>query len=424
MVAPRAVVIDDGLGRFGPMTALRAVFEIRTGIDTTLRRIERFSPAGVAALAVPPELRAMIAARASVPVNALPPGAAEVLLLNGRLLLPGTLPLPARGEAIIDADGAIVAARLERADAARLVDALAARGSVDASALPERMPREVLAASPLVRRPWDVLCQIPQTIAHDVIAGRPDHAIEAAPAEVIGDAIVSVEAGAQICPGVVIDAGAGPVAILAGAVIRPHATLCGPCAIGPGAVVAEQAVIRGATIIGPRCKVGGEVSATIFQGFANKAHDGFFGDSYVGKWVNIGAGSITSNLLNTYGDVPMRLGRELPRERSGRTFLGALIGDHAKLAIGTRIMTGSAIGIGAMIATTAPPPTWVPPFAWLVDGDDRPARRWRRDRFEETLRTVMARRGVEPERAYIEAIRAAYDREAGAEAGPAAAPET
>ena len=118
----------------------------------------------------------------------------------------------------------------------------------------------------------------------------------------------------------------------------------------------DNAIIKPNTVIGPQCKVGGEVGATIFQGSANKAHEGHLGDSWVGKWVNLGAATVNSNLLNTYDEVTMRLDADDSRHRTGRQFMGALIGDHVKTAIGTRLMTGTVLGTGAMIATSTPPP--------------------------------------------------------------------
>lgn len=412
MTLPPIILFDDLKGRFGPMADLRAGFEIRTGIDTTVRRIDRWATSNggaIAALWVEEALVAMVASRATVPVNELSTIGARVCLLNGRLLIPERDQLPTPGEAIVDDEDAVIVAHL---------DANHARAFLASGSLPDGVRVHRLDRSPLARRPWDILAALPRSIDFDIHADRPVHALEAAPATVVGDHLVSIHAGARLWPGVVLDAEHGPIAIHDGAVIRPSATLTGPCSIGPGAVVADQATIRGSTVIGPRCKVGGEISGTIFQGCSNKAHDGFLGDSYVGKWVNLGAGTTNSNLLNTYGDVSIRLDANHPRERSGRTFLGAIIGDHAKLAIGTRVMTGTTIGVGAMIATSTPPPSLVPRFAWLVDGgpssvgDLSEPRRWRWDRFEETMRTVMARRGVTPDDAYVAAVRATYDADA------------
>ncbi|MFO0873225.1 MAG: putative sugar nucleotidyl transferase [Phycisphaerales bacterium] len=393
------VLFDDDLGRFGPMVDLRAAFEIRTGAETTARRVARRAGDRLACFWVPARLRAMVAERSTLPVNVLPE-APRLALLNGRLLRHDGLGDCPPDEALVeDGTGDVVAATLTRADA----EAFLRDGT-----LPAHVARRSSAALRMVRRPWEILAALETTIAHDISHDRPREAREAAPATVVGEHPVSIERSAVLWPGVVIDAEHGPVAIHERAVVRAHATLCGPCVVGAGATVAEQAVIRPRTVIGPMCRVGGEVSGTIFQGFANKAHDGFLGDSYVGKWVNLGAGTTNSNLLNTYGEVSMRLAPDAPRERTGRQFLGAIIGDHAKLAIGTRLMTGTTIGTGAMIATSASPPSSVPAFAWLTDDASSTSKRWRIDRFEETMRTVMARRGEEVGEAYCAAVRRVF----------------
>jgi hypothetical protein len=156
-----------------------------------------------------------------------------------------------------------------------------------------------------------------------------------------------------------------------------------------GTRIADHATLKANTILGPGCRVGGEVGGTVFQGFSNKSHDGHLGDSWVGSWVNLGAATVNSNLLNTYGEVVMRLEHDGPRLRSGRQFLGCVLGDHVKTAIGTRIMTGTAIGTGAMIATSTPPPSTVARFAWHTDDG---VRRYRLEKFLDTARLVMARR--------------------------------
>jgi hypothetical protein len=143
----------------------------------------------------------------------------------------------------------------------------------------------------------------------------------------------------------------------------------------------------------------------IFQGYSNKSHDGHLGDSWVGEWVNFGAGTTNSNLLNTYGEVVMRLEADGRLCRTGLTFLGAIVGDHAKFAINTRIMTGSVVGTGAMIATTAAPPATVGRFAWLTD---RASRTYRLEKFIDATTRMMARRNQVPSDAYIDALKALY----------------
>ena len=65
--------------------------------------------------------------------------------------------------------------------------------------------------------------------------------------------------------------------------------------------------------IGPVCKIRGEISSSIVLGYSNKGHEGFVGHSYLGRWVNLGAGTTTSNLKNTYGPVALWTPRAFAR---------------------------------------------------------------------------------------------------------------
>jgi glucose-1-phosphate thymidylyltransferase len=95
----------------------------------------------------------------------------------------------------------------------------------------------------------------------------------------------------------------GPVVVGAGAEIGPFVCLDGPLWIGPRTRVNPHAWLRAGTAIGADCRVGGEIEATVMEAFSNKAHDGFLGHSHLGSWVNLAAGTVTSNLKATYGTV-------------------------------------------------------------------------------------------------------------------------
>jgi UDP-N-acetylglucosamine diphosphorylase/glucosamine-1-phosphate N-acetyltransferase len=141
--------------------------------------------------------------------------------------------------------------------------------------------------------------------------------------------------------------------------------------------------------IGEHCKVHGEMSNTIILGHANKNHDGFVGHSYLGRWVNLGAGTITSNLKNTYGAV--QLWTPFGSVSTGLTFLGTMFGDYAKTGIGARLTTGTVVGAGANIFGTAPTAKFVPPFAW---GAAAPYDTFALDKFLEVAERQMARRSI------------------------------
>lgn len=213
-------------------------------------------------------------------------------------------------------------------------------------------------------------------------------ALQPAPAGsiILGDAQLVRAAPDTVEPGVVFDVRHGPVVVEAGAEVRSGTRLEGPCWIGAGARVVGGFVRR--SVVGPRCVVRGELSSSVFLGYANKAHEGFVGHSVIGHWVNLGALTTTSNLKNTYGDIRL----DLPSGRldTGRQFLGSLVADHAKTAIGTMLGTGTVIGVGANVFGADRPPRWVPPFAWGVNGSERMTA----EGFLQVARRVMPRRDV------------------------------
>jgi UDP-N-acetylglucosamine diphosphorylase/glucosamine-1-phosphate N-acetyltransferase len=229
----------------------------------------------------------------------------------------------------------------------------------------------------VLTRLWDVLDVLDATIRTDADMlldnGEPLHHMTA-----------------RISPHAVIDDARGPVMIGEGAEIRAGAIINGPCVIGAQSVVKSHAVIDGPVVIGPVCKVGGEIEASVIQGYSNKQHDGFLGHSVLGEWVNLGAGTITSDLKNTYGDVHC----DMPwgTVNTGRRFLGLLCGDHVKSAIGTRFNTGTVVGACSNVVSDTFPPKGIPPFTWLTpQGRDT----YTLDKALLVAETVMRRRHVE-----------------------------
>lgn len=405
----RAIVFDDGKARLAPLTDLRPSFDIRTGARTTLARIESLLPDDVeiVALSVPAEMATLVDEVHDVPVNDLPTDDEPVLLINGRCPLPpeGFAEI-AQGEIIVerhgpgDSEGGVVVACVRAREAGALL-----AGTVPAAGVRE------LDEPLLMRRPWDVRVFRDATIAHDLAELSRIPGVGLPPGVVHrGKHPAAIRVGADIWPGVAIDTTHGAVVVAAGATIRPGAVLVGPCFIGEETIILDRALIKSNTAIGPRCKIAGEVGGTIFQGFSNKAHEGHLGDSWVGEWVNFGAGTNNSNLLNTYGEVLTRASPDGPTERTGQTFLGAIIGDHCKFAIGSRIMTGAVVHTGAMWASGSPVAGAVAPFTWSTDRGNAD---FRLSRFLDTARMVMDRRGMEPGEAYLsrlEALHAAASR--------------
>jgi glucose-1-phosphate thymidylyltransferase len=153
--------------------------------------------------------------------------------------------------------------------------------------------------------------------------------------------------GAQLGAHLVTDTREGPIVIDAGAAIGPFCLLRGPVYIGPRGRVNEHAVLKDCVCLSHTTKTGGEVECSILEPFSNKQHQGFLGHSYVGSWVNMGAGTSNSDLKNTYGTVNMTYGGQ--KVVTGMNFVGCFIGDYAKTAVNTSIFTGKTIGAASMV---------------------------------------------------------------------------
>ena len=184
---------------------------------------------------------------------------------------------------------------------------------------------------------------------------------------ILNEKNVHIGHGSVIKPGVVIDAENGPVYIGSNVHIMSFSTIIGPSYIGDGSIVKVGAKIYQDCSIGPVCKIGGEIESTILHSYSNKQHDGFLGHSYLGAWVNCGAGTVTSDLKNNYSSVKVYVNGE-PVD-SGMQFVGVTIGDHSKTAINSTFNTGTVIGVSSNVFGTGFPPKYVPSFSWGAAGE-------------------------------------------------------
>ncbi len=153
--------------------------------------------------------------------------------------------------------------------------------------------------------------------------------------------------GAKLGEYVLTETHNGPIVIDSDAYVGPYTLLRGPVFIGAKAKILEHAAIKDAVSIGHTTKIGGEVEAAVIEAFSNKQHHGFLGHSYLGSWINLGAGTCNSDLKNTYGTVNM----EYPsgKATTGMQFLGCVMGDYSKTAINTGIFTGKVVGVCSMM---------------------------------------------------------------------------
>lgn len=243
---------------------------------------------------------------------------------------------------------------------------------------------------------YDLVGALEQLLREDVTKLLGDSDAIPKGSIVLGDAAaISLREGA-IEPGVVFDTRNGPVVLESGVEVRSGTRLEGPLWVGANTRVVGGTIRTSA--IGPWSVIHGEVSTTVVLGFSNKGHLGFLGHSVLGRWVNLGAGTTTSNLKSTYG--PVRLDVAGTRMETGHQFLGSLFGDHAKTAIGTLFDAGSVIGAGANVFDDVRAPKYVPPFAWGGSASERMTR----EKFLAIVERVMPRRNVqvsEPMRSYL-----------------------
>lgn len=143
-----------------------------------------------------------------------------------------------------------------------------------------------------------------------------------------------------------VDTTNGIIVISKGTTIKPFVFLEGPVFVGENCMIKEFASIKDSTAIGQVCKIGGEIEASVVHSYSNKQHHGFLGNSYVGSWINLGAGTTNSDLKNTYSKIKIR------GEETGEQFLGCFIGDYTKSAINTSIYTGKIIGVSSYLYGT------------------------------------------------------------------------
>lgn len=379
----RLYLYDDERARtFEPFALTRPVCELRAGTDLIRERWEHVTRSRAYGFIGATHLRDFeeLDAAQAVTDSTVPPGS---LIANSRFIVSLGSRLDDAATAF-ECDGIVCALRVRKSmDITSLLDgkiALESLGADSASAAP--------IAGRWLGEVWDLMRDLQTQLNEDIpLLGSELSGAAIENATIIGRNPVYCETGAQIEPFVVLDATDGPILIRRGATIASFSRIFGPCYIGAGSQVLGDSV-RGCSI-GDVCRVRGEISSTVMLGHSNKSHAGFVGNSYLGRWVNLGAGTTTSNLKNTYGNVAMWTPTGM--RDTAMQFLGSLIGDHVKLGIGSMLTTGCVIGAGANVFGAQVTPKHIPPFAW---GSGEPWERNDLDKFHEVARRMMERRHI------------------------------
>ena len=250
---------------------------------------------------------------------------------------------------------------------------------------------------------WDFVDHNGEALKQDAAWFRVEHGSRLLPPQVVVEGPAEqliVAQSATVEPFVFADTRGGPVLIDDGAIVHSFSRLEGPCYVGRGSWIVG-AKLRADSSIGPCSRIGGEVEASIVQGYSNKYHEGFLGHSYLGEWVNLAAATQTSDLRNDYDAVRVTVNGQ--RLSTGRTKIGSYIGDHAKTGLAALLNTGSTIGAFANVLPAGTLlPQVIPSFCQAHHGQLHEL--WDLRKVFNTAARVMQRRG----RTFTEAHRDFY----------------
>jgi UDP-N-acetylglucosamine diphosphorylase/glucosamine-1-phosphate N-acetyltransferase len=235
---------------------------------------------------------------------------------------------------------------------------------------------------------WDVLLETPEQLARDLADANTGSSALPAGVYKLGDHPLTLGRGVQIEPGAVFDTRDGPIRLEDEVEVRTGTRIAGPALLGRRSRLLGDSFEKIAT--GPYSYLHGEVSESVILGYVNKAHGGYLGHAYVGRWVNLGAFTTNSDLKNNYR--PIRIWTPSGVRSTGRMKVGCFLGDHVKTGIGLLLGTGTVVGAGANVYGVAMPPGYVQPFSW---GEGNDLGEYRLADFLETAETAMGRRGVE-----------------------------
>jgi UDP-N-acetylglucosamine diphosphorylase/glucosamine-1-phosphate N-acetyltransferase len=217
-----------------------------------------------------------------------------------------------------------------------------------------------------IQYPWDIFTKNDIVLRSDfknITAGRISQKVSDTNLILGDEKLIFLEEGAVV-EGAILNTQTGPIYLGKNAEIMEGSAVRGPLALCESASLKLSTKIYGATTIGPHSKVGGEVNNCVIQGFSNKGHDGFLGNSVIGEWCNIGADTNNSNLKNNYGMVSVYNYNVKDYMESNLQFLGLIMGDHSKCSINTMFNTGTVVGVFANIFGGDFPPKYIPSFSW------------------------------------------------------------
>ncbi len=333
---------DERVAGLYPTTLGRPAFLLGCGSYRLWDLVERLG--GATAAVVRPHLRAVLAADFPTLSSQNLDAGKSTLWINARAVpsiaaLAGLQSLVKAGRPAVIRYGECVAAALVgpgQPPPDKVFDGCQATGWLDALELPT-----LEIDLPLFEYAHDLIRYHQQILGTNL-----EDRLDRGEYREIADGVFAAD-GATLGEYCVVDHCEGPIVLDANACIGPYCFLSGPAHVGRDARVIEHAAIKDGVALGHTTKIGGEIEATVVEPYTNKQHHGFLGHSYLGCWVNLGAGTANSDLKNTYGQVSMEYdGNKVP---TGMQFIGCVIGDYTKTAVNTSIFTGKTIGACTMV---------------------------------------------------------------------------
>jgi UDP-N-acetylglucosamine diphosphorylase / glucose-1-phosphate thymidylyltransferase / UDP-N-acetylgalactosamine diphosphorylase / glucosamine-1-phosphate N-acetyltransferase / galactosamine-1-phosphate N-acetyltransferase len=215
-----------------------------------------------------------------------------------------------------------------------------------------------------INHPMDFVTGSARKITEDIALLNKSNFHSPAPEsnKVFGEHQVHLGKGAKV-QGCILNTEDGPIFIDKDALVMEGSCIRGPVCIGQGAVVKMGTQLYQGTSIGKFSTVGGEIKNSIVEDYSNKAHYGYLGDSMIGQWCNIGAGTTNSNVKNNGGIVKMWHEETRDYAAIGKK-AGMVMGDFSKTAVNTSINTGTTIGVCCSIHQSGFPDKFIPSFSW------------------------------------------------------------
>ena len=125
--------------------------------------------------------------------------------------------------------------------------------------------------------------------------------------------------------------------------IAKTATIEAPAIIGKDTELRPGAYLRGNVIVGEKCVVGNssELKNCILLNHVQVPHYNYVGDSILGDYAHMGAGSILSNLKSGGKNIVIHGDQEYV---TGLRKIGGFLGEHADIGCGSVLNPGTIIG--------------------------------------------------------------------------------